>query len=314
MEQAMSLLVVGSVAYDSITSPFGTVNDALGGSAVFFSLAAARFTTPRIVAVVGADFRPEHTALLQDAGADTAGLVREAAGKTFRWCGRYHEDGINRTTLSTHLNVFEHFNPEIPAAFRDSATVFLANIHPALQLRVLDQVDTPRFVAADTMDLWIDTEPAALRQVLRRVDALLVNDSEARALSGEHLMVRAARAIRAMGPRVVVIKRGEHGALLFSGDDDVCYMPALLLDRVVDPTGAGDTFAGGFMGFLDYRGDAEPESLRQAMAVGTVMASFTVQAFSTDALGRATPEEIRTRLATLNAMTTFADPGLPIGP
>lgn len=302
----MSLLVVGSIAYDTVETPFGKAEDVLGGSASYFSVSASRFARPRVVAVVGADFRAEDRALLAYHGADLTGL-HQAEGKTFRWGGRYEADGINRVSLFTELNVFEDFDPRIPAEHEDSEIVFLGNIHPRLQARVLDQVKRPALVAADTMDLWINTQRPALLELLKRVNVLFVNDAEATALTGERVMRRAADALRAMGPETIVIKRGEHGALLFSGET-VFLAPALPLRQVLDPTGAGDTFAGGFVGYLAAGGPITPERLRQAMAVGTVMASFCVEAFSLDRLRTATPTDVRDRLALLAEMTRFEMP------
>ena len=303
----MSLLVVGSVAYDTVETAFGRAEDVLGGSATFFSVTASRFASPRVVAVVGDDFREEDVALLEEHGVDLAGLQREAGGKTFRWGGRYEDDGINRTTLFTHLNVFEHFRPRLPATYRDSEVVFLANIGPQLQLDVLDQVDAPRVVALDTMNLWIDTAPEILREVIGRVDIVFVNDAEATQLTGEPLMKNAAAAVLAMGPRVVVIKRGEHGAMLFT-ESSLFLAPALPLAKVLDPTGAGDTFAGGFMGFLASRPDLGQETLRQAVAVGTVMASFAVESFSLDRLRTVDKREVSARLQALYEMTRLSPP------
>ena len=303
----MSLLVVGSVAYDTVETAFGRAEDVLGGSATFFSVTASRFASPRVVAVVGDDFREEDVALLEEHGVDLAGLQREAGGKTFRWGGRYEDDGINRTTLFTHLNVFEHFRPRLPATYRDSEVVFLANIGPQLQLDVLDQVDAPRVVALDTMNLWIDTAPEILREVIGRVDIVFVNDAEATQLTGEPLMKNAAAAVLAMGPRVVVIKRGEHGAMLFT-ESSLFLAPALPLAKVLDPTGAGDTYAGGFMGFLASRPDLGQETLRQAVAVGTVMASFAVESFSLDRLRTVDKREVSARLQALYEMTRLSPP------
>ena len=303
----MSLLVVGSVAYDSIESPFGKADDVLGGSATYFSVTASRFAEPRVVAVVGDDFRDEDIALLEGHGVDLTGVEREAGGKTFRWGGRYEDDGINRTTLYTHLNVFEHFQPKLPASYRDSEVVFLANIGPQLQLDVLEQVKAPRVVALDTMDLWINIAPDVLRQAISKVDVVFVNDAEATLLTGERMMRKAAAAILAMGPRAVVIKRGEHGAMLFTGSS-VFLAPALPLEKVLDPTGAGDTFAGGFMGYLASRPSLDDETLRQAVAVGTVMASFCVESFSLDRLHALDMAEVAARLDQLAEMTHFAPP------
>ena len=261
----MSLLVVGSVAFDTVETHAGRREDVLGGSATFFSTAASFFTPVRLVAVVGEDFPEQHVHELQARGVDTAGLQRQP-GKTFRWEGRY--DDLNEaTTLDTQLNVFEHFKPELPAGFESSDYVFLANIDPVLQGQVLDQIRAPRLVALDTMNFWIEDvipgKRAALEAVVSRVDLLFVNDKEAELLSGEENVVKAAQRIREMGPSTVVIKRGEFGALMFS-DDGIFAVPAMPLEQVIDPTGAGDSFAGGFMGFLAASGRVDPDGIRRA--------------------------------------------------
>ncbi len=302
----MSLLVVGSIAYDTVMTPFGSAEEVLGGSCTFFSMAASPFVAPRLLGVVGDDFRPEDRDLLAAHGICLEGLHR-VPGKTFRWGGRYEADGINRTTLFTHLNVFETFSPKLPETYRESALVFLANIHPQLQATVLDQVRSPRLIALDTMDLWIHTERKALQAVIERVDILFVNDSEASALTGQPLMARAAKELLAMGPRYVVIKRGEHGSMLWSRDS-AFLSPALPLEEVFDPTGAGDSFAGGFMGWLANRGTTDIETLRQAMVMGTVMASFCVESFSLDKLAEVTRGELAARTARMAALTSFVPP------
>lgn len=289
----MSLLVVGSVALDSVETPFGKRDDALGGSATFFSTAASLFSKVSLVAVVGEDFPAEHVEFLQGRGVDLAGLTR-APGRTFRWKGRYGYELNEAHTLDTQLNVFASFAPELPATYRELPLVFLGNIDPVLQSRVLDQVQKPRLVAADTMNFWIRGKKGDLLKTLERVDLLFVNDAEARELAGESNIVKAARAIQRMGPKRVAIKRGEYGAMLFD-HDHVCAAPALPLSEVFDPTGAGDSFAGGFMGHLAARGDLEPNTLRQALAVGTVVASFTVEQFSLDRLRTVTPAEVQAR-------------------
>jgi sugar/nucleoside kinase (ribokinase family) len=281
----MSLLVVGSVAFDTVETHAGRREDVLGGSATFFSTAASFFSPVRLVAVVGEDFPEHHVAELEGRGVDTSGLQRQA-GKTFRWEGRY--DDLNEaTTLDTQLNVFEHFRPELPAGFESSDYVFLANIDPVLQGQVLDQVRAPRLVALDTMNFWIEDiipgKRAALESVISRVDLLFVNDKEAELLSGEVNVVKAAQRIREMGPATVVIKRGEFGALMFSSDG-IFAVPAMPLESVVDPTGAGDSFAGGFMGFLAASGRVDAEGIRRAAVAGSVTASFAVQDFSLDRL------------------------------
>jgi len=281
----MSLLVVGSVAFDTVETHAGRREDVLGGSATFFSTAASFFTPVRLVAVVGEDFPERHVVELQARGVDTSGLQRQP-GKTFPREGRY--DDLNEaTTLDTQLNVFEHFKPELPSGFEQSDYVFLANIDPVLQGQVLDQIRAPRLVALDTMNFWIEDiipgKRAALEAVIRRVDLLFVNDKEAELLSGEDNVVKAAQYIREMGPSTVVIKRGEFGALMFSSDG-IFAVPAMPLEQVVDPTGAGDSFAGGFMGFLAASGRVDAEGIRRAAVAGSVTASFAVEDFSLDRL------------------------------
>jgi len=299
----MSIVVIGSVAYDSIATPLGCRDDMLGGSGTFFSLAAARFAKPSVVAVVGEDFRPDDLALLQEQGVDLSGL-QHSPGKTFRWGGRYHEDMNGRDTLFTELNVFESFQPKLTPAQAESSFVFLGNIQPRLQDSVLEQVKAPRFVAADTMNLWIHTARAELVEVLRRVDALFINDEEARELTGKRSVVLAAREIQAMGPSMVVIKRGEHGAIVFN-DGDIFYAPAFPLERVVDPTGAGDTFAGGFVGYLESTGDISAANARRAAVVGSIMASFCVEGYGVDKLKRVDRQAIRERYEAFAKLTTF---------
>ena len=247
----MSILVVGSVAFDSVRTPFGTADDIVGGAATYFSLAASQFTNVNLVGVVGTDFSEKDLAVFAGKHIDLQGLQR-TDGKTFRWGGEYSYDLNDRETLFTELNVFEEFQPVLPPAYRQPDIVFLANIHPQLQLDVLQQVESKRLVAADTMNYWIEGTPDELREVLKRVDILLVNDAEARQLSGEYNLVRAAAKIRAMGPRMLVVKRGEYGVLLFN-EHRLFVAPAYPLESVFDPTGAGDTFAGGFLGFLAQR-------------------------------------------------------------
>jgi sugar/nucleoside kinase (ribokinase family) len=297
------ILVVGSVALDDVRTPFGAVEAAFGGSATYFSLAARCFAPVRLVAVVGEDFPPPHRALLAGAGIDTAGL-EVAPGRCFRWGGEYGYDLNTRTTLFTDLNVFEHFHPKVPAAWRETPVVFLGNIHPELQAEVLDQVRAPRLVALDTMNLWIETARAALCSVLRRVDLLIVNDSEARELAGTSNLIRAGQALRDLGPRIVVIKKGEHGALAFSADG-IFACAALALDEVRDPTGAGDSFAGGLVGGLAAYPEPTPAALRRGIALGTVMASFTVQDFGIERLCRVVPEDVRSRCEALRQLTQF---------
>jgi sugar/nucleoside kinase (ribokinase family) len=299
----VSLLVVGSIAFDCIETPERSVDDVLGGSASHFSVAASFFAPPRLVGVVGEDFPDEHRRLFAGRKIDTAGLVTQS-GKTFRWKGRYHQDMNTRDTLEVHLNVFGSFDPVLPPAFRDSTHVFLANGSPVLQARVLDQVERPRLVLADTMDLWIETQRDALLALLPRLDGLLLNDSEAQLLTGEKNLVRAGQAARRLGPKFVVLKKGEHGAMLFSGDG-VFVVPAFPTPDVIDPTGAGDSFAGGIMGYLEADATPPPGRLRRAMAYGAVVASLTVEDFGLDRLKRTDRAEIDARFEQYRTMMSF---------
>jgi len=294
------LLIVGSLAFDSVVTPRGKVDMALGGSASYASIAASYFARPQVVGVVGEDFGDQHMSKFHDHEVDTRGIER-AEGKTFHWKGKYRENFNERDTLETALNVFESFDPDVPQEYRASRMLFLGNIHPRLQLQVLDQTDGAELVAMDTMNYWIDTEREALTDVLKRVDFLFINDEEARMLSGEWNMLSAAEQIREMGPTYLVIKRGEYGALLF-GPDTTLFVPAILLSDVVDPTGAGDTFAGGFLGFLSAHDVIDRNVLSGALMSGTVMASFSVEAFSVDGICNLTPEEIKRRRARLDIM------------
>lgn len=300
----MSVLVVGSVALDSVETPLdGMHEDLLGGSASFFSVVSSLIVPTRLVAVVGADFPEEHVELFRSRGVDIEGLQR-AEGRTFRWKGRYLKDMVGRETLDTQLNVFEQFQPQLSEAYRDSEYLFLANIHPALQLQVLEQVRSPKLVACDTMNLWIDTERDALAKVLQRVGILLINDEEALMLSGTGNLVKAAAAIRAMGPKQLVIKRGDAGALLFD-DAGIFWSPAYPLESVVDPTGAGDSFAGGLVSYLAHTGDLGPANLRRAMVYGGAIASFCVEAFSLDRFRQLSKDEVLTRCEGFNSLVSF---------
>jgi len=301
----LSLLVVGSVALDSVETPFGRRQEVLGGSATFFSVCASFFGPVRLVAVVGEDFPEEHVRFLASRGIDLGGLVRRP-GRTFRWKGRYEFDLGTAHTLDTQLGVFAEFRPELPQAWRDSRYVFLGNIDPDVQRAVLDQVRAPRFVACDTMNFWITSRRQNLLQTLRRVDMLFVNDAEARQLAEEHNVVKAARRILTFGPRAVVVKRGEHGALFFSGNE-VFAASAYPLAALFDPTGAGDSFAGGFMGYLARSAGDDHASMRRAIVVGGVLASFAVEQFSLDRLRTLTPEEIRARYAEFRQLSHFDD-------
>ena len=301
----MSMLVVGSVALDSLETPFGVRKDVPGGSATFFSTAASFFGPVQLVGVVGEDFPEEHVRFLADRGVDLGGLTR-ASGRTFRWSGRYGYDLNEAQTLDTQLNVFGEFRPELPASFRKPDFLFLGNIHPELQAQVLDQVEArPKLVAMDTMNFWIEGTREKLLEVLARVDLLFINDAEVRQLSREHNVVKAARTILALGPSRVVVKRGEYGALLFERDR-VFAAPAYPLEEVFDPTGAGDSFAGGFMGFLANRGrDLDADSLRQACVAGSTLASFCVERFSLDRFRDLSRREIDERLAAFRSLTDF---------
>lgn len=298
----MSVLVVGSVALDSVKTPFGQRADALGGSAVYFSYSASFSTDVRLVGVVGRDFPTKHLDLLRRRRIDLSGL-QIADGETFRWSGFYEYDLNEAKTLDTRLNVFEKFVPTLPESFRTTDAVFLANIDPDLQMRVLRQVHRPKVVAADTMNLWISTKPDRLKALCKEIDILILNDGEARQLSGKPSLIQAGKLIRSWGPRYVVVKKGEHGALLFS-ERRVSSAPAYPLEEVFDPTGAGDTFAGGFMGHINRNGNRLDEAtLHNALFYGTVMASFTVEKFSLDRLLTVTPAQIKARLALLHRMS-----------
>ncbi|MBL9106309.1 MAG: sugar kinase [Myxococcales bacterium] len=304
--QAPELLVVGSVAIDWIITPRAEREESVGGSATFFAMAASYLARVRLVGVVGGDFPQATIRDFEARGVDTSGLEVVPDGKTFRWKGRYHDNMNDRTTLETHLNCFEHFAPKLPPRFRGSDFLFLANIQPGLQLQVYKQMERARLVGLDTMNLWISVANDELKAVLRHVDVLTLNDEEARQLSGEHNLVKAARAIQKLGPRNLVIKRGEYGALLFDADGEIFAAPALPLEEVVDPTGAGDSFAGGFMGYLARPG-IEPSggSLRTAMIFGSVMASFCVEGFSYDRLRTLDAATIQRRFEAFSALTNF---------
>jgi len=289
----MSLLVVGSIAFDSIKTPQDEVHEILGGSAIYFSLAASLLTPVRLVGVVGSDFPLDQLHTLSGRGVDLSG-VEVQEGKTFRWSGEYFGGLNHRETRWVELNVFERFQPKIPEAFRDSEFVFLANGAPLTQLGVLEQVRRPRFVMADTMDLWIHTQRPDLDQLLRRVDGLVVNDDEALLLTQTKSLLEAGKAIREMGPGRVVVKKGEHGGILFT-QDRVVPLPAYPVHQVRDPTGAGDSFAGGLMGYLARAGNTDGASFKAALAMGTVLASFAVEDFGVRRLLEATPAEMESR-------------------
>ncbi len=299
----MSLLVVGSVALDSVKTPFGEAHEALGGSATYFSTAASYFTDVRLVAVVGEDFPAAHIAFLKERGIQLDGLQKRP-GRTFRWTGEYGYPLNEAKTLDTQLNVFESFRPTLPASYLDSSIVFLANIDPELQMDVLRQVKRPKFVACDTMNFWIEGKRDALIKTLGAVDLVVINDSEARALAGEANLVKAAGKILAWGPKTIIIKRGEYGVLMFNGQATFA-APAYPLENVFDPTGAGDSFAGGLMGFLSQKGEIDDATLRQAVIYGSVMASYTVEAFSLDGMRALSREAISKRYMAFAVLTSF---------
>jgi len=301
----VKLLVVGSVALDSVKTPFGQEDDVLGGSASFFATAASYFTEVSVIAVVGEDFPELHLAFLRQRGIDLTGLERRP-GKTFRWRGEYSYQLNEAKTIATHLNVFETFRPVVPESHREPEMLFLANIDPELQRTVLEQVRRPRLVACDTMNFWIDGKRPELLWLLKDVDILIINDGEARALAGDPNLVTVARTIQAAGPTTLIIKRGEYGVIMFS-KDRVFAVPAFPLEQVKDPTGAGDCFAGGFMGYLSSTGNLGDEALRRAVVAGSVMASYAVESFSLDRLRLLDYKDIEARFKAFKGMTFFED-------
>ena len=301
----MGIVVVGTVAFDTVETPFGRGENGLGGSATYFSTSASFFTDVSLVAVVGEDFPQEHVDFLQSRDIDTEGLQR-IPGKTFHWTGKYGYDLNEAQTLDTQLNVLMDFKPELPESYRDAEYLFLANIDPDLQLEVLAQVRRPKLVACDTMNFWISSKPEALRKVLQKVDIVVINEGEARQFTGEANLVKAARQIIDLGCKRLVVKRGEYGVLMFTADS-VFAAPAYPLEQVFDPTGAGDTFAGGFMGYLADTGDLTEEGLRQAIVFGSVMASFNVEDFSLDRMKLLTYSEIEDRYKSFTSLTSFRD-------
>ncbi len=298
------LVVVGSVALDSVKTPFGKVTEALGGSATYFSYAASFFTPVHVVAAVGEDFPREHLDLLRERGVDIEALAVLSGQKTFRWAGEYGFDLNEARTLDTQLNAFARFNPRLEERHRGAPFLFLANIDPDLQRQVRRQMSAPLLTALDTMNFWIEGKRDSLLEVLREVDVLLINDAEARMLAREPNLIKAARSIIELGPRVVVIKRGEYGSVMVS-NGEFFFTPAYPLESVFDPTGAGDTFAGGFMGYLAQRGLTDRASVRRAMVFGSVMASFAVEDFSLERLKRLAASEIEERFAAFQGMVTF---------
>ncbi len=307
----MNMLVVGSVALDTIETPFGKATDALGGSATFFSAAASFFAPLGLVGVVGDDFPRAGLDFLEERGVDLAGLETET-GESFRWSGVYDFDLNSRETLETRLGVFAEFRPRIPEAFRDAEWIFLGNIDPVLQLDVLDQVRSPKLVACDTMNYWIAGRRDDLLRLLARVNVLMVNDSEVRELSGEYNLLRAARWIQQRGPSMVVVKKGEHGAILFT-PDVIFFAPGFPLEIVFDPTGAGDAFAGGFIGHLARAGTISPDELRRAMIYGSTMGSFAVERMGVERLVDLSMDEIDERVIRFRELTAFEQP-VPVNP
>ena len=299
----MSVLVVGSVALDSVETPFGKADEVLGGSATFFSASASHLTPVQLVGVVGDDYPVEKLAPLAGRGVDLAGLQR-AEGASFRWRGRYRHDLNTAETLETHLGVFSHFSPQIPEQFRRAPFVFLANIDPRLQLDVLSQVERPKLVACDTMNFWIESRRPELLALLERVDLITLNDAEARQLTEKSNLVQAARWILERGPKHVIIKKGEHGAFMFT-QDTIFFAPAYPLESVFDPTGAGDSFAGGFMGYLARTGDLTEANLRRAVVYGSAMGSFAVEQFSIGRLLELTAEVIGERVRDFRRLVEF---------
>lgn len=300
-----SILAVGSVAFDSVKTPFGEAEEILGGSATYFSVAASYFAPVRVVAVIGNDFTGKHAEVFRKHKIDTEGLAR-TPGKTFRWKGEYGYDLNEARTLDTQLNVFEHFDPVIPQSYRTSEYVFLGNIQPALQRRVLEQIKRPRIVACDTMNFWIKGCLPDVKRTIEHVDVLIINDSETRMLADEANLVRAANKVLAMGPKTLIVKRGEYGVLMFNGKS-IFGAPAFPLEDVYDPTGAGDSFAGGFMGALAHAAEVNERTFRRAIIFGSVMASFTVEQFSLNRLTNLSRTEIDERFQQFKALTHFEE-------
>lgn len=299
------LVIVGSVAFDAIETPFGKTGKILGGAASYISLAAAEFDVDcAVVSVVGEDFPEEYINIFKQRKINTDGLEIVKGGKSFFWSGRYHNDMNSRDTLETRLNVMEDFHPVVPEDYKDADILMLGNLHPNVQLDVIEQAKNPKLIVLDTMNFWMDTALEELKQAISKVDVITINDEEARQLSGEYALVTAARKISAMGPKYVIIKKGEHGALLFSGDE-MFFAPALPLEEVFDPTGAGDTFAGGFSGYLAKTGDISFENMKNAVVQGSNLASFCVEKFGTERMQSLTKMEINRRLNEFKSLTQF---------
>lgn len=300
------LLVVGTMAYDAIETPFGKIDKILGGAATYIGLSASRFSLDcGIVSVVGDDFEKKHLDLLEDSGIDLSGVEQVKGGQTFFWSGKYHNDLNTRTTLETQLNVLENFNPIIPDHYKDAKIVMLGNLSPDVQLKALGQLTSkPKLIVLDTMNFWMEHFRETLDQVISKVDVISINDEEARQLTGEYSLIRAASQIHDMGPKYVIIKKGEHGALLFYNNEIFC-APALPLEEVFDPTGAGDSFAGGFTGYLTQTADISFENMKSAIIYGSAMASFTVEKFGTENLINHSPKMMAERLRAFKDLTTF---------
>ena len=300
------LLIVGSVAFDAIETPFGKTDKILGGAAPFIGLAGSFFNIKSaIVSIVGEDFPQEYLDLLSSRNIDLSGIEIVKGGKTFFWSGKYHNDMNSRDTLITELNVLGDFNPIVPADFKNADVVMLGNLHPSVQLSVIDQMtEKPKLIVLDTMNFWMDCALPELLTVMKRIDVITINDEEARQLSGEYSLVKAAAKIHEMGPKYVVIKKGEHGALLFHGKE-VFFAPALPLEEVFDPTGAGDTFAGGFSGYITETGNVSFENLKNAIIYGSNLASFSVEKFGTERMQNLTKQEVADRLKQFKSLTQF---------
>jgi sugar/nucleoside kinase (ribokinase family) len=299
------LVIVGTVAFDAIETPFGKTDKILGGAATYIGLAASQFKVDgAIVSIVGGDFPKEDLKMLEAKGMDLTGLEIVESGKTFFWSGKYHNDMNTRDTLITDLNVLADFNPQVPEDYRDAEVVMLGNLHPLVQLNVIEQMNSPKLIVLDTMNFWMDSALNELMQVIAKVDVITINDEEARQLSGEYSLVKAAQKIMEMGPKYVVIKKGEHGALLF-GEDDVFFAPAMPLREVFDPTGAGDTFAGGFTGYLARTGNYSYDNMKNAVINGSALASFCVEKFGPERLLELTNKEVHQRIQQFKSLTQF---------
>ena len=300
------LLIVGTVAFDAIETPFGKTDKILGGAATYIGLAASHFNVASaVISVVGGDFPKKHLNLLKNKNIDVSGIEIVKEGKTFFWSGKYHNDMNSRDTLSTELNVLADFNPVVPETYKDADIVMLGNLHPIVQLSVLNQMESkPKLTILDTMNFWMDNTLEDLLQVIKKVDVITINDEEARQLTGEYSLRKAAKKIHSMGPKYVVIKKGEHGALIFSGSQ-VFYAPALPLEEVFDPTGAGDTFAGGFAGFLAASKNISFDNMKNAVIYGSALASFCVEKFGTQRMENLTNTEVNERLSQFKSLTQF---------